>query len=209
MSINPIFVIKKIKLKLDLIKNGLSTEQLQHYQSSFDSMQQDLDLINQVEQGNKASIDWRQYSRICWNIFDKLVAIDSHMNKDFLHQNQANFLQVYKSLFNLVDNQYSLELDQMHQYYAKLSDSNKAKVDSIDSYLESVDAIRESLTQLLASLTLIDKKDELIANVNYLKVLSELIQLRTSLDCEKLSVYDEESFIPDEVPNDSLKEKDQ
>lgn len=209
MSINPIFVIKKIKLKLDLIKNGLSTEQLQHYQSSFDSMQQDLDLINQVEQGNKASIDWRQYSRICWNIFDKLVAIDSHMNKDFLHQNQANFLQVYKSLFNLVDNQYSLELDQMHQHYAKLSDSNKAKVDSIDSYLESVDAIRESLTQLLASLTLIDKKDELIANVNYLKVLSELIQLRTSLDCEKLSVYDEESFIPDEVPNDSLKEKDQ
>ena len=209
MNIDPINAIKKIQGKLKVIVNALSQEQLTHYQGTFVSIKQDLKAVLDSEQGNIESLDWRKYCRTCWDVFNKLNTIYSHMNKDFLHQYAYNFIYIYKNIVLLIDNQQELELNQMHQYYDKLSEVNKSKVDVINNYVEGIDNIKEYFFDLLSKLTLIDKKDELSANIDYITILCELAQIRSDLNCGKLDVYFDESFIPDEVPSDPVKEKDQ
>lgn len=209
MNINPINVIRKIQGKLNAIVNALSKEQLKHYQNTFVCINQDLKVIIDCEQGTIESLDWRKYCRTCWDVFNKLNTVYSHMNKDFLHQYAYNFIYIYRNVVLLIDNQQELELKQMHQYYDKLSETNKNKVDIINNYVEGIDNVKDYFFDLLSKLTIIDKKDELTANLDYITILCELAQIRSDLNCGKLDVYFDESFIPDEVPSDPIKEKDQ
>ena len=129
------------------------------------------------------------------------------MTKDFLHQYAYNFVYIYKNIFLLIDNQQEQALAQMNQYYAKLSEVNKNKVNLINSYIEGLDNIKVDLYELLTKVTLIDRKEEATANFAYINILCELAQLRSDLNSDKLDVYFDESFLPDEIPSDSLKSK--
>ena len=209
MNIDPINVVRKIQDKLNVIVNALNNEQLKHYQNTFTSINKNLKAIVDSEQGTIESLDWRKYCRTCWDVFNKLNSFYSHMNKDFLHQYAYNFVYIYKSIVLLIDNQQEIELKQMQQYYDKLSEVNKNKIDIINNYVEGIDNIKEYFFDLLSKVTLIDKKDELNANLDYITILCELAQIRSDLNCGKLDVYFDESFIPDEISTDPIKEKDQ
>ena len=104
MNIDPINVVRKIQDKLNVIVNALNNEQLKHYQNTFTSINQNLKAIVDSEQGTIESLDWRKYCRTCWDVFNKLNSVYSHMNKDFLHQYAYNFVYIYKSIVLLIDN---------------------------------------------------------------------------------------------------------
>ena len=165
----------------------------------------DLNNFEAIDNQTIHTISWFNFDNLILDIRQQLWDIFTQLDEEFKQEHYYKFYKLDRFISVLGMDWCDLKLNELDQYYDKLSKENKTKYDEFKEQKELSETIIMGFLGYCSEVEVIDKNKTLDAKIHEEAILSTLSSQILDYTIKQINLYDEEGFLVDEYDDSKKK----